>query len=753
MQMKTPFIVFGDTISNTRFARYVLLIGSAIILIFLIVGSLLAMQRQKLGTADRWVKHTYEVLLCAKQVDALTQRMLVNERGYLLSRQADYRAHYDLYHTQLNTELTKLDQLTADNRVQQEHMQVLHADIGRIVSLLEAHMNLAEKAAPGDVPVGGEVASISLLVQQTIDSMIEDETRLLDARNEMQHQEAQRYSDMLYGGIGLASIIIILLNALMLHMHAHQARLQYESTDSKDRFALAMKSTSDGIFDWNVTKNDIYYSPRFKQMLGYRDDELESTRDAIHGLVHADDLPAVIRQLEEYLEGHTSEFHAIYRIRHRSGSYLWLHARARAIFNASGEPLRMVGAVADITALKAIEERLRVEKDLAEAASRAKTDFLTNMSHEIRTPLNAIIGVSSLLSHGMVKSPEQERKLLDTLQHSSVCLLDLINDVLDLAKIESGEIDLDTKPFSLRNLMKQVDAIMGVRAADRGILYGSNLQRLAKEEYLGDESRIRQILINLIGNAIKFTEEGTVSVEIFINDGELYFRVSDSGIGIAPENLTRIFQKFEQVDGSMTRRYGGTGLGLAISQQLAVLMGGRITVESTPGQGSCFTLILPDHSPIDSDDEDSRAQAVLDDSGGEASLARSIAGAKRILIAEDFESNLLVIRFFMESLGIAYDTAHNGEEAVALYKKHQHPFVLMDVQMPGMNGLDATRAIREYEEERKLPPSVIIAMTAHALVADTARCRAAGMNDYLAKPLVESDIRNKISFYLNPLPV
>lgn len=753
MQMKTPFIVFGDTISNTRFARYVLLIGSAIILIFLIVGSLLAMQRQKLGTADRWVKHTYEVLLCAKQVDALTQRMLVNERGYLLSRQADYRAHYDLYHTQLNTELTKLDQLTADNRVQQEHMQVLHADIGRIVSLLEAHMNLAEKAAPGDVPVGGEVASISLLVQQTIDSMIEDETRLLDARNEMQHQEAQRYSDMLYGGIGLASIIIILLNALMLHMHAHQARLQYESTDSKDRFALAMKSTSDGIFDWNVTKNDIYYSPRFKQMLGYRDDELENTRDAIHGLVHADDLPAVIRQLEEYLEGHTSEFHAIYRIRHRSGSYLWLHARARAIFNASGEPLRMVGAVADITALKAIEERLRVEKDLAEAASRAKTDFLTNMSHEIRTPLNAIIGVSSLLSHGMVKSPEQERKLLDTLQHSSVCLLDLINDVLDLAKIESGEIDLDTKPFSLRNLMKQVDAIMGVRAADRGILYGSNLQRLAKEEYLGDESRIRQILINLIGNAIKFTEEGTVSVEIFINDGELYFRVSDSGIGIAPENLTRIFQKFEQVDGSMTRRYGGTGLGLAISQQLAVLMGGRITVESTPGQGSCFTLILPDHSPIDSDDEDSRAQAVLDDSGGEASLARSIAGAKRILIAEDFESNLLVIRFFMESLGIAYDTAHNGEEAVALYKKHQHPFVLMDVQMPGMNGLDATRAIREYEEERKLPPSVIIAMTAHALVADTARCRAAGMNDYLAKPLVESDIRDKISFYLNPLPV
>jgi CheY-like chemotaxis protein len=289
--------------------------------------------------------------------------------------------------------------------------------------------------------------------------------------------------------------------------------------------------------------------------------------------------------------------------------------------------------------------------------------------------------------------------------------------------------------------MKQVGSIMQVRAEEKGLHFRMDYEALAAATYLGDEARVRQILLNLIGNAIKFTEAGQVALEVVRNDGEIHFRVTDTGIGIPTAHLEKIFNKFEQADNSTTRKYGGSGLGLAISQTLARLMGGRIEVTSEMNQGSVFTLIVPDHT------ETQASSAPVSVAVPAEISDRPLAG-KRVLIAEDFENNLMVMQYFMESLGASFDVARNGREALTLYREQPYDIVLMDVQMPEMDGIKATKEIRAYEVETSRSPAIIIAMTAHALAGDASRCLEAGMDDYLSKPLVEGDIRTKIQHLL-----
>ena len=371
------------------------------------------------------------------------------------------------------------------------------------------------------------------------------------------------------------------------------------------------------------------------------------------------------------------------------------------------------------------EERGRA-REAAEAGSRAKSQFLANMSHEIRTPMNGVLGMAELLLDTPLS--ELQRRHLEALHRSGENLLDIINDILDLSKIEAGRLELSPSEFGLRRTMSDLVESFRERAARKGIELGSRVAEDVPDALRGDVVRLRQVLNNLVGNAVKFTETGSVAIEVELAPRReagrhwLCMSVRDTGIGIAPEQQSKIFDAFSQADASHSRRYGGTGLGLTISRQLITLLGGTLSLESTPGVGSTFRFDIPFEPGTMSD-------------APKPSLASALTPLRgRVLLAEDNAVNREVARAALESFGVNVSVAENGVEVLKAVSENKFDLVLMDCQMPQMDGFAATRRIRADERRdgpRRLP---IIAVTASAIDGDRERCIAAGMDDYLSKP-------------------
>jgi PAS domain S-box-containing protein len=481
-----------------------------------------------------------------------------------------------------------------------------------------------------------------------------------------------------------------------------------------------------------------HVNPAWETVLGWSDAELTSTPWI--EFVHPDDRKKTLKIGESLLAGIAiPKFENRYRC--KDGTYRWLRWKVKPFVD---EQL-IYGGAADVTDYKKIEAELVNARDHAEAANIAKTDFLSNMSHEIRTPMNAVIGLANILAISQPLSPKQ-REFVKTLQLSADSLLALINDMLDIAKIEARTVDLEKVPFSLSQLIQEVTSIMGVRVREKGLKFDVDIECIQDRMFIGDPTRLRQIIMNLCSNAVKFTEEGGIHIDIRCtpltgeNAENICIIVKDTGIGIAAEKIDTIFQKFVQADTSINRKYGGTGLGLAITKTLTEIMDGTIHVKSVVGTGSTFTVCIP----MEIARETVEKLPSQDSAQAKEPLDSSRKTGPRILLVEDYAPNVLVATTFIEQFGYTCEIATNGQEAIEKVKTGRFSLILMDVQMHGMNGLEATHLIRAYEQQQKLERIPIIGMTAHALSGDRERCLGAGMDDYIPKPFNPDELRGMI---------
>jgi PAS domain S-box-containing protein len=508
---------------------------------------------------------------------------------------------------------------------------------------------------------------------------------------------------------------------------AEQQRLTDVIQSNEGRLAFAMDVIGEGVWEWDLETDQIRASTRWAGSFGYRPEEAPTSYATWMSYVHPDDRDRVAAAARAHINGLTPRFESTYRVPRKGGDWIWVVDRGRVVRrDASGKPTRMVGALKDITMQLAAERALHEAKDAAEATSRAKSAFLATISHEMRTPLNAVIGTATLLEHTPLNDDQLE--LLRLLKRSGDSLLAVVNDVLDFTKIEAGRIELDERPFNLQETIRDSVSLVEHVARQKELRLEMHFAPQTSGWFDGDDTRLRQILLNLLSNAVKFTERGGVGIDVGVDDAtservRLRIAVTDSGIGIPADRLERLFQPFSQVDSSTTRRFGGTGLGLAISRRLAELMGGTIEVETAEREGSTFTLRVGF----------ARAEAPLEPVYVPATSGAPFDGMRtlRVILAEDNPVNQLVQLRMLRQLGYEASVAANGVELVDALEKNDYDLVLLDIQMPVMDGIEAARELRRRGFSRVR----LVALTADVTSETRHACVEVGIDEFLSKPV------------------
>ncbi len=513
--------------------------------------------------------------------------------------------------------------------------------------------------------------------------------------------------------------------------------------ESRERLSTAFWGAGMSLADWKIATNEIAFDKNWAEVLGYRPEEVVPTLEFWDSLIPEEDQPGIEKAQARYFDGEADLFEAEYRMRSKDGTYRWVLERARITeVDSAGKPSRMSGVLVDITSRKLMEQKLEEalehEQELtraSRAAEFAKRNFLAVMSHEIRTPMNSIIGFAEMLLSE--KLPPNEKEHVQTIKESGESLLRIINDILDYSRIESGRLQLEKTTFAPREVIENVVSMLDNMASKKGILLKAVCAPDVPNLLVGDPGRLNQILLNLVGNAVKFTHKGSVSVQVEVAPehgpvARIRFRIVDTGIGISADKLQSIFEPFTQADATISRSHGGTGLGLAISNLLVNLLGGTLHVSSQPGEGSDFHFDLPFGQRAQTEKVKIAPQARPDVSFG-------VKYPLNILVAEDDKVNARLTRLMLEKLGYAPTIVQDGRLAVEAACSKPYDLILMDLHMPRMDGIEATTALRQHEREKASDHRTrIVAFTADVLPEERQSCFDAGMDDYLTKPLALS---------------
>ncbi|GAB4035886.1 PAS domain S-box protein [Spirosoma gilvum] len=526
---------------------------------------------------------------------------------------------------------------------------------------------------------------------------------------------------------------------LMVEDISQEKTVQRQLKEYEEKLRMALTNVGDNYWEHDFRTHKTYFSNPTNKLLGFSIDQSTDLASLWWRQVHPADRFILEENDQKYRAGLLIQHSVEYRVVHKDGSIYWVLDRGMVTEqDAAGKPLKIIGTHIDITRQKEMEIALKRAKEIAEESTRSKELFLANMSHEIRTPMNAIMGMSNQLRKSALT--EQQLFYLNTIQAASDNLLVIIDDILDLSKIEAGKLTIEQIGFEPQQVVKKVMQIMNHRAEEKGLLFTNSFfdARIAPV-LIGDPYRLTQIFLNLISNAIKFTDKGKVDISCQVVDEEatqqtIRATVQDTGVGMDEEFVQTIFQTFTQEDASITRRFGGTGLGMSICKNLVELMGGQIQVDSQKEAGTCVTFTIPFrkgeswHLPQKQQEQ----------------INTDLLAGSQILVVDDNEMNRLVAATILKNYGAVIGEARQGKEAIEKLEQQPYNLVLMDVQMPVMDGLEATREIRSTLKYQ-LP---IIALTALAVPGDREKFLKAGMNDYLAKPFDESSLLTVVTKWL-----
>ncbi len=489
----------------------------------------------------------------------------------------------------------------------------------------------------------------------------------------------------------------------------------------EERYDLAISGTNDGVWDWNLETNKVYYSPSWMGILGYENEPLSDDFSSWSDRIHPEDLERVLQDIKYHLKGETELYENSHRIKHKNNNYIWISAKGKCLRNQGNIPYRLVGTITDITEQIKAQAQLKIAKEEAETANQAKSEFLATMSHEIRTPMNAVIGMTNLLLDTSLNSQQQE--FTEIIRSSGESLLTIINDILDFSKIESGKLELEKQPFNLRHCVEESLDLLTSKATEKNIELAYLFENDVSENIEGDVTRLRQVLVNLLNNAIKFTEKGEVVIHIKLNSlknddqnsalndqnrqkYEILFAIKDTGIGIPQEKMNRLFKAFSQVDASTSRHYGGTGLGLVISKRLTELMDGQMWVESNgfvagdpPANFTITTANNNNNGSIFYFTIVTQAMPIAEDL-----KVKNVLENKRLLIVDDNLTNRQVLILQGQSFGMTPSAFASPEEVLnTLETKEEFDIAILDMQMPEMDGLMLAKKMREYPQAKNIP--------------------------------------------------
>ncbi len=662
---------------------------------------------------SRWVEHTTDVIATVREVSILSERAAAGQRAYIIKPDQEF---YDVYSKAvegLTANVDILEQLISDNPVQlKNYAELKH--------LLMVHLENLEKRIK--IRDQQNITSINDL-RAVFAKMIAEEDRLMKIRTDRTRNIGHLTILFLIFGAGLAAGLMFLNRRSIL-------KASEKVVEQSNLFNLILHSIGDGLIVVNTSGNLIHYNEAISQIFEFPFSTLkEDIRGYFKGLLDPKTLKPFSPERSPLAlalkgEGHDS-LELLYRKNPETTQGIHLAVSTRALYDGAGEIVGALALIRNITKQKNMETDWKKAEQAALEASKLKSDFLATMSHEIRTPMNGVIGMSTLLLETPLS--HEQNSFVKTIKSSADALLTLINDILDHSKIEAGKLTLENSDFNLQNLVENVMDVFHYQATSKKIELTAEILHEGPLNLRGDAARFRQILINLIGNAIKFTSKGYVQLKISIPDPmahphALLCEVRDTGAGIPAEYQPRLFERFSQAHHGHFKKFGGTGLGLLISKEFVHLMKGQIGAESVEGFGSrfWFTCVF-----------DQVQGAVSIQSNGRKEFRKMDL---QVLVAEDQPVNQVVIRKFLELFGVTYQIVEDGTAAVEAFTKNTFDLIIMDCQMQPMDGYEATRRIRELEKSthEHIP---ILALTAEGMTGDRDRCFLAGMDEFLTKPI------------------